>query len=291
MSQSGRLFSGIENNNIILKSTEQSGTDTKIIVKYNSLLNSLEQSIASVQSNIGKRAIATKKLSKSAVDKFAAGEITLEQALTAQPEDKYDVTHALALAICLGKVETVKQFLEFFDKDSINDFNNFVWGYRQPYSFMHLAAHPQVHIAVGYSEKYADSMIAIIKLLGNCEANPNLVKEDELYTNPAIAAGQPMGHTYDNKNINRIRGSLLLIGANPDYVGSSFRIYKSDRQDAIQEAGKQYLAMTEEERQKSLALFRHNAVVAIDILASAVPANPAPILVGVPRVSLPSLNK
>src|SRR5579863_9563148 len=88
---------------------------------YHAVLDSLLLSIASAQTNADKLSLVMKQLSIKALNKFANNELTLDQAINEKPEDKYYVTNALALAICLAKLDSVNKLLEFFNKDNINN--------------------------------------------------------------------------------------------------------------------------------------------------------------------------
>jgi hypothetical protein len=238
---------------------------------YSTILRALEKLIDDAQTPEEKFILVTKCRSLSAFTKVITGALTLEEAIAEQAENKYDSTNALALAICLGKPQSVKKMLALFNDISINDESNFVWGYRQPYSFLHLAAHPHVVIDISDAspneDLYVDAQIAIIKLLGKCGANPNLVVQQQHYTNPAIAVGFPMGHTHFSHNQrSRLRASLLLIGADPHYIGSSYRLEEADLSDAIQEATKQYVMMSKAE--SNLASLVLHKDVAIRITAN-----------------------
>ena len=166
-------------------------------------------------------------------------------------ESTFNVTHGLALAICSLNVGVCQYFVEHIP--DINDNKITVWGYRQPYSPLHLVLDPGGHIFYLHfdGEHEQDTIergIKIIQILARKKANPNNVghiNSGGIYNNPPIAAGEPSGHYgkmgYDSREkyfniIRQLRGELVLHGVDLDVIGSCFRLEDKSKEELKQNA-------------------------------------------------------
>lgn len=138
--------------------------------------------------------------------------------------ERTESTNLLALAVCTANIAACRLFLNHFSK--LTDPSHFVKGYRQKYSWLHLALDPHGHLG---NEKFRDELLNIknrlevIELLANKGADPNW-RGNDLYSNPPIAAGRPSGHFYDVEITKQLRIKLLSCGADPSIGGSSFTL-------------------------------------------------------------------
>ncbi|MBA4749955.1 MAG: hypothetical protein H2057_04970 [Alphaproteobacteria bacterium] len=168
-----------------------------------------------------KRAFVTCKLNKYAFLQAESLSTLNREALYADAElsegERQGRTHVLALAIWSGNVKLVESFLSVIDDINAKDLS--IWGYRQWYTMGHLAADPQFpdHPLKGIQN---DAWLEIMDLLAAKGADFKIVYDDSIYTNPATAAGQPSGRELPEADARRAR--LLLHGADPTYVGSSY---------------------------------------------------------------------
>ncbi|MCE2951488.1 MAG: hypothetical protein ACK5TR_03665 [Alphaproteobacteria bacterium] len=135
---------------------------------------------------------------------------------TPTPLELMNSTHALALAIWAGDVSLVRAFLSVID--DVNAEILRIWGYRQWYTMGHLAADPQF-FAPPLPGVKNEAWLEIMDLLAAKGANFQIVYNG-LYANPALAAGAPSGRELPEGDARRAR--LLLHGADPTFVGSSF---------------------------------------------------------------------
>lgn len=156
-------------------------------------------------------------------------------------------TTPLSLAISLGKVHLVEEFLKVVS--NVNDTRLTAWGHCQPYTLAHMALHP--HYPKASQPVPLEDKLAIIDLLGKKGANFNaILKPDQadvyegVYLNPPLAAGSLAG--VNTTETYPLQARALLYGADPNLHGSSFagvslKWSTFDRNNLIRQCLKQYL--------------------------------------------------
>lgn len=134
-----------------------------------------------------------------------------------------DCTTPIALAMCLPDVDSFKLFVDYFTRESINDPNHFVWGYRQLYSYAHLAIDPENHFYF-FNGLTSDEITLIrtvfIQTLAKQGHDFNYHGDGDYQYLPlegGVLSGNKYNMTIDEyqKIKSELRKQLVLYGADP----------------------------------------------------------------------------
>ncbi len=134
-----------------------------------------------------------------------------------QQDDLYHRTHALALAIATANLAAVENLLPYW-KTRLDSPDAMIWGYRELYSFFHLACDPNGHnietapiniarlteptnisVLTDEGNRVKTNLICIIQLLAahgtTLDLRPKIAPYSSVfYQNPAIAGGEARGY-------------------------------------------------------------------------------------------------
>lgn len=190
--------------------------------RWKSVLNAIINEVQRAKEVEQKIEIATRKISKEAIKK-ADKSFSVEKIIQTKPEDKFDETNGLAIAICSANVDACHRLFKHIDEAAINNSENFVWGYRQPFSFLHLALAPREHLRDLFSlepaEDFTKSFSQIIELLIEKKADPNVIGPYigiGFYNNPPMSAGLCCGREiFKDESLVKLRAQLVLGGSGP----------------------------------------------------------------------------
>lgn len=222
---------------------------------YKEFLAAILKEIIETKDNAREQELATRVYSKMGIKVFSRDKqdenwhnfflSSSAPNITSAVRISTDRTNALAIAISLADVEACQILLQYYDENTIKGENTLVWGYREYYTFMHLALDPngqfdgdeycincsQLSDDEDEKERLRNNLSQIIELLAEKGAELNCSKiskaANNIYHNPPMAGG--VGRGYGDlpfEILMPLRVTLVYKGANPSEKGTYFMLGK-----------------------------------------------------------------